>query len=422
MESELHPLEKARRRARERGDLRSLITTDFHAAGLRFPEECYHATWRRWRDQPGYDGSGRGSQEARELLAAAYRRDGAACERGDLLLTAGSSISYHLILSVLARQMTASTPGGRPGVLLPRPGYPLFDGILAALNIEALWYDCRPETGFVPDPRELSAVMERAEHSGDRPLALVLISPNNPAGVCYPADRLRALIAAAQERDVPVILDAVFSLFRSSDEPQLHVAPDAPSGTAQPLLIELQGVSKLCAAPELKLGWIRLIGGEPEQRAALAEELDTAHDTYLSLSGFAQAAVGPFVADAAAWEARRALRAELGTRRAALTDRLAEIEGLEAHRVTAGIHVPVRLDPVLAAQRVGTVDDEVIATRLLAETGVYLHPGSFYGLDQPRFSGAPWLVMSCLPGLAEQMEMLSRVAAWLGAGQSPAGY
>lgn len=411
MPPELHPLERARRAARKRGDLRSLITTDFHAAGLRLPEEHYAAVWRSWRRHPAYRGSGRGAPDAREALARALCHDGAECRAEDLLLTAGSSISYHVTLAVLASRMR-----GRTRVLLPRPGYPLFEGILAPLGLDPVWYTCRPDRAFLPDPAEIRELLAGAATAGGErpidgaPLALVLITPNNPTGVSYPPELVAELTSAAEAVGTTVIIDAVFSLFRDPGEAQLHVW--SGRGPQRPL-VELNGASKLCAAPELKLGWIRLLGGSDTERDTLAEELDTCHDTYLSLSGLAQAAVEPLVTAGPAREARAALRDEVNRRRASLLEQIDGIDGLDAGPARAGIHVPVQLDPFVAARRLGTVDDESIAVRLLDETGLYLHPGSFYGMDQPHVSGSPWLVLSCLSPPDQQRDMLQDLAAWL---------
>ena len=382
MPESMNPVEIARHRATAEGRLRSLVNTSFAAAGIRWPEEMYRAAWEAWRRHPTYTPAGRGSATARAVVAA---EAGTAVDPEDVLLTAGSSISYHLLFSVLRRRTTV------PTVALPLPGYPLFEGILSPLGMEPVWYHCHPEAGFLPDLSEIERLIAGSQPT---PAALVLISPNNPAGVTYPDATIDAIINACAAAGVTVILDEVFSLFRPGPGEHDLVTHDT-CGSSVPV-VHLNGLSKLCVAPEVKLGWIIVSGGDSAARSRLMEALDTEHDTYLSLSGFAEAAAKPFIAGDAARHARRTVRDRVNDLHGAMVRELQSIPGLYLSQGDSGIHIPVRLDPIVAAERFGTLDDEAIAVEILNATGVYLHPGYFYGLDLPRFSGAPWFVVSAL--------------------------
>lgn len=421
----VNPVEHARRRAAATGRLRSLVNTSFTDVGIRWPEERYEATWNVWRNNPTYAPTGRGSITARTTLAQEISGAGIPCAPEDLLLTAGSSISYHLLFSVLRRQPRREEPART--VALPTPGYPLFEGILAPLGMSPVWYRCPPENGFLPDYAEIRRIVV----DPDPPAAVVLISPNNPAGAVYPDAAVSAIGELCAAAGVTLILDEVFSLFRDTTTGSVPAtgsdtttgrAPatgsNTPAGSdlvthdtsASPVPVaHLNGVSKMCAAPEVKLGWIMLSGGDSAARAGLMEALDTEHDTYLSLSGFAEAAVAPFLTDAAAHTARGAIRARVSHMR---TEMLAEIESSPAWRAAAvngGIHIPLQLDPMVASERFGTLDDETIAVEILERTGVYLHPGYFYGLDYPQFSGGPWFVVSALSEESSRRDAFDRL-------------
>ncbi|MFW5694059.1 MAG: aminotransferase class I/II-fold pyridoxal phosphate-dependent enzyme [Alkalispirochaeta sp.] len=385
MPESINPVERARRRATADGRIRTLVNTSFAAVGIRWPEERYRTAWEAWRTHPSYTPTGRGGIAARTALAEEIRRWGTPAEPEDFLLTAGSSISYHLVFSLLRRGPDA------PTVALPVPGYPLFEGIMSPLGMEPVWYHCPPETGFLPDPTEIQRLVTGPHPP---PAALVLISPNNPAGVTYPHETVTAIVEICAAAGVMVIIDEVFSLFRTDSGENDLVTHDT---SASPVpVVHLNGFSKLCAAPEVKLGWIMVSGGDSHARSDLVEALDTEHDTYLSLSGFAEAAVEPFIAGDAALAARRRIRTRVTTLRTAMRNDIDSIPGFRAVEVNGGIHLPVRLDPVVAAERFGTVDDESIAATILNSTGVFLHPGYFYGLDYPRFGGTPWFVVSAL--------------------------
>jgi alanine-synthesizing transaminase len=416
MSRRLNPLETARRRAARTGRLIDFSVASFSAAGLGWPEELYERAWRLWREDRRYTPSGRGGPRARSAVAAVYTREGLPVDPDDVVLTAGSSVSYQLIFSVL-RRITGST-----AIALPLPGYPLFEGILNPLGMEPVWYHCPPERGFLPQMEEIEALLT---DPATRPAALVLISPNNPAGITYPDELIAGIAGICEGSAVPLIVDEVFSLYRPADAPfVVHAAPEAPEAqeaggataaaghypaadpgrleesrrTTAPAapVIHLNGLSKLCAAPEIKLGWIVLSGGSPGDRAALTEALDTEHDTYLTLSGLGEAAAVAFLEGEAPRRQWEALRLAVEAGRKAMVSALAGLPGVQPASVDSGIHVPFRLDPIVAAERVGSVDDEAIAVRMVEDAGVLVHPGYFYGLDYPRFAGGPWFVASSL--------------------------
>jgi aspartate/methionine/tyrosine aminotransferase len=380
-------LESARAARAAAGDLVNAVNTNFADAGYRMPETVYTAAWRAWRYEPRYSGSGRGGTTARAALAQALSTEDAGASADDLILTAGSSISYHLLLS------TAADHSRRRSVALPQPGYPLFKGILSPLGLAPRWYRCPPEHGFRPDPNAIRALF--SDPAEGPPAALVLISPSNPAGVTIPASLFSDLASACAEYEVLLIVDEVFSLFRAEPAPHFTVHGRADiSGATGPMRAHLNGLSKACAAPEIKAGWIHLFGGSARERAAWTDRLDAAHDTYLSLSGFAEAALPVFLDHPEALKARSGIRAGVEAKRAQIRDAFSGDSSWTVRVPDSGIHVPIQLDPVVAAQRFDSLFDEQVATQLVKRYGVYLHPGGWYGLRDT--GGGPWFVLSLL--------------------------
>ena len=441
MHETVGPLEQARRRAEAAGTLVDLMNTSFGTAGVSWPEELYREAWTTWRARPRYRADGRGSPAAREAIAAFEREEnGTDADAEDVIITAGSSISYHLLFTFY-RRLTGSTE-----VAFPLPGYPLFHGILSPLGMSARWYHCRPEHGFLPDLEEIGRLLNGETGGADRsdsgtdgsarnhrpdhvhvgtprrpPAALVLITPNNPAGVTYPPSRVDEIVNMCSAAGVPVVIDEVFSLFRDEVAARAVPADSVPSGfaaaphpgnnrrdAAYPVA-HLNGLSKLCAAPEIKLGWITLTGGTREARRETLEALDTLHDTYLTTSGFAEAAARVFLRDPRAKQARVDLRHTVERRRAALVELFASRPHWTPHGASSGIHIPVAMDPVYAAQRFGTLDDETIAVRLVKEAGIHLHPGYFYELDHPHFAGGPWFIASALASPEAMERVIDRL-------------
>ncbi|MDA3951812.1 MAG: aminotransferase class I/II-fold pyridoxal phosphate-dependent enzyme, partial [Spirochaeta sp.] len=237
----INALERARREYVARNGTDALIdltNSRFDRAGLAVPETVYAAAWRMWREQPAYAPSGRGVDAARTAVATflSHRYPGVGAD--DVIITAGSSVSYHLLFTHLrdAAVASGSGPGAPPLVALPLPGYPLFEDLLRDAGLAPCWYHCLPEQQFLPDPAEieglLSGVGGGVAGGGSRgatrgPLvAVVVISPNNPSGVVLSSGTEEAIAAACSRHGAMLIVDEVFAPFVSTDGP--HRAPGLP--------------------------------------------------------------------------------------------------------------------------------------------------------------------------------------------------
>lgn len=393
-----------------------LVNTSFRNAGLVFPERWYRRAWDRWRAAPAYQPTGRGSVVARNAIAAFLTGDGLHTTADQLVLTAGSSVSYDLIFRLLRnRRKRGRSRRSSDTIALPVPGYPLFEDIARAAGLRPLPYTLTPSTGFDLEPLDLCTAL-----SAD-PVALVLISPNNPTGAIYSADTLRAVLETCAVSDTPIISDEVFSAYRQPGTGLPRIAAIANDVTvpaagsvppSQPPIFSLNGLSKLCAAPEVKLGWIA-VHGEVERVAELVDELDTIHDTYLTVSGFAEAAGEVFLSDEATLD-RQSPTERIAEMRALLHGGLRSIDGIVVTALPpprcGGIHTTVRLDANLCAQRFNTVYDAEIARRILHEGGVHVHPGYLYGLNRDTTGVIdPFFVLTCLNKQATTEEALGLI-------------
>ena len=379
-------LEIARRSVAKRGDLIDLTHTDFREAGLAMPEELYDHAYALWRSRPGYKPSGIGSDAARERVAEFLTADGLPTGPEQIVLTAGSSVSYQLLFHALGRSRHRDTPTEhRPRIALPRPSYPLFEELCVQAKLQPAWYPLLAIDRYHPRVDLIEPVLRQ------KPRAIVLISPNNPTGAIYDDATLTMLVDRAHHVRVPVISDEVFSAFRPGahlPRPAHHTATDGP------LVASLNGLSKLCAAPEIKLGWIALHGAE-SGRDALIDTLDTLHDSLLTVSAYAEACACVFLSHEAS-EARATIARGIAKRRALLTDAFASITGITLEPSPAGVHTVFRIDAEIAASLFRTVDDEAIACRILEKSGIHVHPGYLYALEQVSGTIDPCFVVSCI--------------------------
>ena len=95
---------------------------------------------------------------------------------GDVVLTAGCNHGIEIMMAVLA------TPGAN--VLLPRPGYPLYEARAALSGLKFQHYDLLPEKGWEVDIQGVKAL------ANENTVAMVIVNPNNPSGAVYSSHHL----------------------------------------------------------------------------------------------------------------------------------------------------------------------------------------------------------------------------------------
>jgi len=203
----------------------------------------------------------RGLESARLALAARF---GGGSD--SYFLSASTSEAYGWIFKLLC------DPGD--AVLVPTPGYPLFDSLAALEAVRTVPYrlEYRHPAGWMIDLDDLrkAAIACNAR-------ALVVINPNNPTGSYASVTERNAIVAFCAERGIALIADEVFfpyALEAEDDRTRF-------GGEAACLTFALDGLSKLLCLPQLKLGWIR-ISGPPDEAREAASRLELIADTYLS--------------------------------------------------------------------------------------------------------------------------------------------
>jgi aspartate/methionine/tyrosine aminotransferase len=319
-----------------------------------------------------------GLPAAREAVAADFARRGFPIAPERVALTASTSEAYAFLFKLFCE------PGDE--VLVPRPGYPLFDflGMLESVRVRA--YPLAHDGGWHLDLAALRAA------AGPPTRAIVIVNPNNPTGAFLKRDELDALETLCAERSLALVSDEVFADFAFRGDPRraASVARDGPA-----LAFALGGLSKSCALPQLKLAWMAVTGPEPERNEALGR-LEVIADTYLSVSTPVQIAAPDLLARREELQApvRERLRANLDT----LRSRLSPASPASLLDPEGGWYAVLRVP--------ATMPEEERVSRLLEQRDVLVHPGYFFDFPREAF-----LVVSLLPSLVDFEEGIDRVLA-----------
>ncbi|MCV6824184.1 MULTISPECIES: aminotransferase [Halocynthiibacter] len=117
----------------------------------------------------------------------------------NVAITAGCNQAFAATIATLA--------GAGDEVIIPTPWYFNHQMWCEMQGVRAVPLPAR--AGLLPDPEEAASLITR------RTRALVLVSPNNPGGVEYPASLIAAFRDLARQHDIALILDETYRDFHS---------------------------------------------------------------------------------------------------------------------------------------------------------------------------------------------------------------
>ena len=159
------------------------------------------------------------------------------------------------------------------------------------------------------------------------------------------------------------------------------------------LVFALDGLSKSCGLPQLKLAWIQM-AGEPALVTDARRRLEVILDTYLSVSTPVQVAFHRL------WDASAPVRRAIQSR---VQENLAIACGIVSGDGGCSLVLPEAGWSLVL--RVPAIEpEETRALGLLEREGVIVHPGYFFD-----FPHEAYLVASLLPRRGDFVEGLSRV-------------
>lgn len=205
---------------------------------FRTPPHLIEAVERAMRDGRNGYGDSIGLPAAIEAIRAEAARAGLRGVR-DVFLCAGTSEGIEIAMAAIADV--------GDNVILPRPGYPLYEAVLAKLGIEARHFPLVEERGWAPD----LAALEK--HVDARTRAIVLLNPSNPTGAVFDP---RPIVEIGMRRGVLVISDEIYDqliLDGTKHVPAASVSEDAA-------VLTFNGLSKAHLATGWRIGWGILSG------------------------------------------------------------------------------------------------------------------------------------------------------------------
>lgn len=284
-----------------------------------------------------------GNDDLRAELAGQWSQAyGGVIDAGQVAITQGCNQAFCAVMATLA--------GAQDEVILPTPWYFNHKMWLDMAGCKAVPLPTGP--GLIPEAAQAARLIS------DRTRAIVLVSPNNPGGVEYPAATLRAFFDLARARGIALIVDETYRDFdaRNGAPHDLFSDPDW-AGT----FIHLYSFSKTYRLTGHRVGAV--VAGAPFLRQ-MEKFLDT---VAICPSQLGQIAALWGMQNLSQWVAGE--RAEILARRAAMTEGFARLP--DWRLLGCGAYFAYAEHPYSAPS-------PEIARRLVREAGILMLPGTMF--------------------------------------------
>jgi len=322
-----------------------------------------------------------GLRSARAAISVLYAETGVAVPPEHLVLTASTSEAYGYLWKLLCDANTGDE------VLVPAPSYPLFELLARFEGVTLVPYRLAYDGEWHID-------RESVKHAiTPRTRAIMMVSPNNPTGSYVREDELEMLASF----DLPLVSDEVFAPFPLRAERQLATrrAKSVLESRSADLVFALNGLSKLAALPQMKLGWLAVGGRNAARVAEALARLELLADAFLSVGAPIQVAAPTLLS------ARHVTIAAIQAR---LAKNLAVLQSATTGTALSLLDVEGGWYGTLRLPRVES--EEAWVLRFLQEDHVYVHPGHFFD-----FAEEAYVVLSLLTAEEPFAEGVRRIVA-----------
>ena len=143
-------------------------------------------------------------------------------------------------------------------ILGPSPAYSTHSSAEAAHSgYSHVTYQLDPYNGWMPD---IDDMRKRVKYN-DSIAGILLLSPDNPTGAVYPREILDEIVKIAQDYNLFIISDEIYSHIVYEGQPRLHTSQwvqDVPA-------LAMRGISKEYPWPGSRCGWLEILNKKKDE-------------------------------------------------------------------------------------------------------------------------------------------------------------
>lgn len=313
----------------------------------------------------GY-GASSGLESARAAIATRYSTEHCHYAASDVVIASGCSGALEIAINGLVDE--------GDNVLVPRPGFPLYQVLAEAQGGHVREYALLPDLGWQADLANLESLID------ERTKAVVINNPSNPCGSVMPREHLLAMLAIAERHRLPVIADEIYAEMAFGTHvvhPLAELAHEVPVP-----VVTVGGLAKQFVVPGWRVGWL-MVHDPVGALAEVREGYGRLTQLIVGANTLVQAAIPKVLTPAAGSDAAASLAAadaaymETLEENARFTyERLSRVVGLHPVEPAGAMYVMVRFDPAVLTD---LADDAALVDRLLTEEAVFVLPGACFG-------------------------------------------
>merc|ERR1711865_804702 len=308
-----------------------------------------------------------GAAAARTAVAQSHSYPNAApLTANDVVMASGCSQALEMCIGVLANGKHRLGAGEtRSNILLPNPGFSLYQTICDAYGVEVKLYNLDPDKNWSCDLTHLESQID------DNTAGILVNNPSNPCGSVFTKEHLIDILAIAEKHKLPIIADEIYE---NMAFPPAVAIPLASLSEQVPIL-QVGGLAKQYMAPGWRIGWI-----------CMHDRFDRLAKFRVGMADYATIILGPcalvqgIVASALNDTPQSYYDdnlARLQKQAALCYERCGKISGLTAVLPQGAMYMMVRID----IDNLDIDDDVEFCKQIFAEESVLLLPGSCFGAD-----------------------------------------
>lgn len=300
-----------------------------------------------------------GIKEAREAVARTHSvPNRAPVSVDDVILTCGCSQAIDMAISVLANP-------GEHNILIPRPGFSLYQTLCKSKGISTKYYSLNPEKKWECDLEEMASLID------DKTAAILINNPSNPCGSNFTREHIQDIISLAESRNLPIIADEIYEhmVFGASAYTSFaEVSDNVP-------IIHVGGLAKQFMIPGWRLGWL-VLHDRHERFGHVRKGLMDLSTLTLGPTSVVQSIV-PALLEKTPEQYYKDVINQLEDNVKVIKDHLSNTPGLHLIEPQGAMYVMVGLDESVLG------NDVEFSTNLVEEESVFVLPGSVF--EMPNY-------------------------------------
>lgn len=301
-----------------------------------------------------------GNKEAREAVARTHSPPSHPVGVDDVILACGCSQAIDMAISVLANP-------GEHNILLPRPGFSLYQTLCNSKGIETRFYSLDPEKLWESDIEEMGSLID------SKTSAILVNNPSNPCGSNFSRSHIQAILRVAEKHQIPIIADEIYEKMVFGDEQYTSFAEMSDNVP----ILHVGGLAKQYMVPGWRLGWIVLHDRHGQLEDVRKGLMDLSTLT-LGPTSFVQSIV-PDLLEKTNKEYYDQVNKQLEGNVDVIHNGLSGATGLHVIEPQGAMYVMVGVD----TEKLGVKDDVEFSQRLITEESVFVLPGQVF--QMPNF-------------------------------------